>query len=457
MTARILVVDDASLNLKLLKAKLEHEYYVVTTADSGYKALAQIDKEAPDIVLLDVMMPGMDGFEVCRQIRANPATAHLPVVMVTALSDVTDRVKGLQAGADDFLTKPINDLALMARVRSLLRLKTLMDEWRLREKTSLQFAGDDNRQTQEEVSIAGSHILLLEEDGGDREFIVKTLSNLSAQVEVVGKVGDAASMARTGYYDIVLASLNLRQEDALTLCAHVRSNEATRHIPLVLIGTDQDMPRIAKGLDIGSNDYLLRPLDANELIARARTQLRHKRHYDNLRKNYEDSLALALVDPLTGAFNRRYMDAHLPRMLALAGSANKELSALMIDIDHFKSVNDTFGHAAGDLVLKSVVDRIQNSVRPSDLVARLGGEEFVVIMPETPASVAQMIAGRLREKIAAQTITLPGREEPVSVTVSIGCAASEGKANEAYLALIERADVALFRAKQEGRNCVAIG
>ncbi len=453
MTARILVVDDTSLNVKLLKAKLEHDYYVVTTADNGFKALKQIETEPPDLVLLDVMMPGMDGFEVCRQIRANPDTANIPVVLVTALSDVKDRVQGLQAGADDFLTKPINDLALMARVRSLLRLKTLMDEWRLREKTALQFSAGGNNTTKDETSIAGSRILLLEDEGGDKNFIEQTMAAHSVQVENVGTISDATSLARTGYYDVVLASLNLANEDALKLCAHMRSDEATRHIPIIFLGAEPDMPKIAKGLDLGGNDYLLRPLDANELTARTRTQLRHKKHYDYLRKNYENSLTLSLVDPLTGAFNRRYVEAHLPRMLDRSRQANKELAVLMVDIDHFKKVNDTHGHAVGDMVLKTVVERLQNAVRPSDLVARLGGEEFLVIMPETPLAMAQMVAERLLKKISGSPVVWEGQAEPLAITVSIGCAATTGN-SDTQAALLERADSALYKAKNQGRNQV---
>jgi two-component system cell cycle response regulator len=453
MTARILVVDDATLNVKLLTAKLEHEYYIVSSADNGFKALQKIDKEPPDLVLLDVMMPGMDGFEVCRRIKADPATAYIPVVMVTALTDVTDRVKGLEAGADDFLTKPINDLALMARVRSLLRLKTLMDEWRLREKTALHFAGG-GLSSADAPSIAGSRVILLEDDGGDRDFIEKTLLSLSAQVECVNRIADATSMARTGYYDIVMASLNLGHEDALTICAQLRSNEMTRHIPIIFLGTESDMGRIAKGFDLGANDYLLRPLDANELIARTRTQLRHKKHYDNLQKNYENSLSLSLVDPLTGAFNRRYMEAHLPRMLERAGLSDKELSVLMIDVDHFKSFNDVHGHAVGDFVLKSIVTRILNGVRPSDLVARLGGEEFVVIMPETPLATAEMVAERLRKKIDETPVSVPDAAEALRVTVSIGCASTANKSHGTQTALLEHADAALYQAKNQGRNRV---
>ncbi len=140
MSARILIVDDTPLNVKLLAAKLAHDYYVISTAENGVQALEKVAKEKPDLILLDVMMPEMDGFETCRRLKANPATAYIPVVIITALSDVADRVRGLAAGADDFLGKPINDLALMARIRSLLRTKILMDEWRLREATAEQLA-----------------------------------------------------------------------------------------------------------------------------------------------------------------------------------------------------------------------------------------------------------------------------------------------------------------------------
>src|SRR5881392_1845727 len=145
MTARVLVVDDVELNVKLLEAKLSSEYFEVLSADNGPAALEMTETELPDIILLDVMMPRMDGFEVCRRLKANPRTADIPVVMVTALSDVADRLRGLEAGADDFLTKPVNDIALFARVRSLVRLKRMMDELRLREEVCRQFGNSEDQ------------------------------------------------------------------------------------------------------------------------------------------------------------------------------------------------------------------------------------------------------------------------------------------------------------------------
>src|SRR5580693_9047462 len=162
MTARVLVVDDVELNVKLLEAKLSSEYFQVLPAFNGLTALDLADTELPDIILLDVMMPRMDGFEVCRRLKANPRTADIPVVMVTALSDIADRLRGLEAGADDFLTKPVNDIALFARVRSLVRLKRMMDELRLREEVCRQF-GTADAEEGAAADVSGARILLVAE------------------------------------------------------------------------------------------------------------------------------------------------------------------------------------------------------------------------------------------------------------------------------------------------------
>jgi two-component system cell cycle response regulator len=450
MSARILVVDDNPLNVKLLDAKLSHDYYVVSTASSGAEALTKVESEKPDIILLDVMMPELDGFDTCRQIKANPKSAHIPVIMVTALSDAADRVKGLEAGADDFLTKPINDLALMARVRSLLRLKMIMDEWRLRESTYNQMVhtpGDDDFKSQ-----PGGHAVLLEDQAGDREFITKTLAQLAVRVTFAATVAEAANFTQQQDCDLVIASVDLKDSDGLQICPQLRTREATRQLPILLLANEGEISRVAKGLDLGANDYLLRPLDAGELIARVRTQLRQKRHYQRMQQNYERSLSLALVDPLTGAFNRRYLDAHMPKLLARCTAAHKPLSLLIVDLDYFKKINDTHGHAAGDAVLKEIVNRITLGLRPSDLVARMGGEEFAVIMPETDLPAALNIAERLRKRIGEVPIESAEGVPSITVTASIGAAIMSPEASESPDELFRRADAALYEAKNTGRN-----
>jgi two-component system, cell cycle response regulator len=452
MSGRILIVDDNPLNVKLLAARLTREYYSVTTAASGPETLEAIAKEAPDLILLDVMMPEMDGFEVCQKIRANPVTTHIPVVMVTALTDTQDRVRGLESGADDFLSKPINDMALLARVRSLLRLKMIMDEWRLRETTSRQMgvAGNDAVK----LDLSNARIILLEDDQLDNRLIVESLATHSVTVDIAKDVSAAQQMASAGGYDMVLVSLTLHNDDGLRLCPALRSQEATRHLPILLLGNQSDIDKVAKGLDLGANDYLLRPLEVSELTARVRTQLRQRRSYERLRNNYQLSLSMALTDPLTGAFNRRYLDHHLPQLLQHCRGAQKPLSLLLLDADHFKNINDKYGHPAGDEVLREIVTRVSNGVRAADFVARYGGEEFVVVLPEADAETSKAIADRLRERIAKSAISLPDTSGSISATVSIGLATTND--SETAAQLIARADAAVYKAKQTGRNQVVV-
>jgi two-component system cell cycle response regulator len=217
-----------------------------------------------------------------------------------------------------------------------------------------------------------------------------------------------------------------------------------------LIADDGDMPRLAKGLDLGANDYVIRPVARNELLARARTQIRRKRLQDRLKENYRRSLSLALTDELTGLYNRRYALVHLDEQLARVNQGADGMALLVIDVDHFKRVNDTHGHDAGDDVLRQLAARLQNGVRNFDLVARLGGEEFVVIMPEANLGFAAKAADRLRQSVAAEpfTITASGKELPV--TISLGVTIAEPGDDRARL--LKRADDALYAAKAAGRN-----
>ena len=382
MSARVLVVDDVLPNVRLLEAKLTHEYYEVVTATSGQEALDKVESENPDIVLLDIMMPGMDGFEVCERIKSNPDTAHIPVVMVTALTDVQDKVRGLEAGADDFLSKPINDIALMARVRSLARLKMAMDEWRLRENAASELGVASAKTNLMDEPVTGARILLVE----DKDFEINKIKEaLSEDLNIVIDVDnglDAMGLIPKHDFDVLIVSLNMNDEDGLRLCSHLRSNESTRSVPILMVASDVDMQRVSHGLEIGAHDYILRPLDKNELLARVRTQIRRKRFHDRLRSTYEISLSMALTDSLTELYNRRYLEVHLEKLIDNNGRSKKAMGVIMMDIDHFKAVNDTHGHKAGDEVLKVFADRMKENLRSFDLVARLGGEEFVAILPD---------------------------------------------------------------------------
>jgi two-component system cell cycle response regulator len=450
MSARVLVVDDVEINIKLLEAKLASEYFHVVTAADGIAALAQARRERPDIVLLDIMMPLMDGFEVCRRLKADPATSDIPVVMITALSDSANRVRGLEAGADDFLTKPVSDIALFARVRSLVRLKRMTDEWRLREETYGRLAALADGEAKASEDTRAARIIVFEDRPLSAQRILETLSAHS--VVHAARSAEAQTAAATGA-DLLVLALS-EQEDTLRLVAELRANEATRSVPILLIGEVEELPRLAKGLDLGATDYLVRPLDRNELVARVRTQIRRKRLQERLRETYQRSLSMALTDSLTGLYNRRYLTAHLEGLMARTAAGVDGPALLALDIDRFKSINDGYGHPGGDVVLCEISQRIARNVRPFDLVARYGGEEFVVVMPETPIAVAAAVAERLRHAIADEPIVSQDIPAGIRVTISIGVAATLPGGDDSSAALLKRADDALYAAKHLGRNRV---
>jgi two-component system cell cycle response regulator len=451
MTARVLVVDDILSNVKLLEAKLTAEYFEVVSAFNGLECLARIEECIPDIVLLDVMMPGMDGFEVCRRIKSNPKTAHVPVVMVTALDQPSDRVAGLEAGADDFLTKPVDDAALFARVRSLVRLKMMTDELRMRESTGQSMGLIDPAETLLDADPRGR--LLIIEDRAESVTWFQSALQPTHEVASADTFEEALVRVKGGDFDLIVISLGMRGFDGLRLCSQLRSLPEGRNVPILVIVSDGDRRKLTQALEMGVNDYLTRPVDKNELTARVRTQLRKKRYSDRLRHNVQLSLEMAITDQLTGLHNRRYMARHLDTLIANARKAERPLAFVILDIDDFKTVNDTYGHDIGDEVLKEFAARIAANTRGIDLACRYGGEEFVVVMPDTDVSAACAISERLRQTVEANPVKISRAPGLLNVTISIGIAKMEG-AEDTAETLLHRADQALYRAKRSGRNRV---
>lgn len=452
MTARILVVDDIPANVKLLEARLMAEYFDVLTAEDGFKALNIVEKTQVDLILLDIMMPGIDGFEVCERLKSNPKTAHIPVVMVTALDQPADRVRGLKAGADDFLTKPVNDLQLMSRVKSLLRLKALSDELRMRAETAQSIGMEDLlRQTDSRLEES-AQVLLVDGRGNSQERIIKALKPI-ADVVAMSDPQAALFDAAENPYELVIVNANFEDYDPLRLCSQLRTLERTRFIPVLLVVDQGNDDMIVRALDLGINDYLIRPIDPNELIARCLTQIRRKHFNDKLRTSVRQTIELAVTDGLTGLHNRRYLDNHLKILLERAMARGRPLSLCITDIDKFKSVNDTYGHDAGDEVLREFANRVRATVRGADLACRYGGEEFVIVMPDTNPEIAAQVAERLRMTIESKPFTLKQAGLNLNVTASMGLSFNIPKSDSPD-ALVKRADRALYEAKNSGRNRV---
>ncbi len=305
-TGRILVVDDHEDNIELLRARLEAWGYQVDSAHDGKQALDLVQASPPDLILLDVMMPTVDGNEVARRIKQNPGLPFIPIIMQTALDSTESKVEGLEAGADDYITKPIEFAELKARLRSMLRIKRLQEELEERERQLLE------------------------------------------------------------------------------------ANERLRH--------------------------------------------------------------MSRTDALTGLENRRSIERHLETMFAHGERLGEPLSCVMSDLDRFKSVNDEFGHHAGDAVLKQFAGILTKAAREIDVVGRYGGEEFIVLLPGTVLDAAVTFAERVRKDVESHTFVFDGGS--IRRTASFGVAGWPHPRIRACDHIVRSADDALYVAKETGRNRV---
>jgi two-component system, cell cycle response regulator len=450
MSARILIVDDIEANRRLLQAKLEAQYHSVLLASSGPEALAMARDHRPEIILLDVMMPGMDGYEVCRRLKADAATNHIPVVMVTALSDAEDRVRGLDAGAEDFLTKPVDDFLLTSRVNTLMRYNAVTSELRQREANGLKSGAMDDGEPSEIDQPA--RIFLIDDNPRTSARIATVLRDNGHKVATLLESGNMGDLAQERT-DVLLVSLLAKSFDPLKLCAHFKTQDVTRAVSILLICDPLERAKAVKGLEIGASDMIMAPVDTQELLARVRTQTRRTRYVEILRERVDRGLELSVIDQLTGLYNRRYMTNQLQQYMHRAVMGGKPLSIVMLDIDHFKPINDTHGHQAGDEVLQELADRLRHNIRPMDVACRPGGEEFLVILPETPGELACAAAERIRRAIAADPFNALSDTKQISVTVSAGVSSLQG-ADDTMADLLARADSALYQAKSAGRNRV---
>ncbi|PHS42507.1 MAG: PleD family two-component system response regulator [Robiginitomaculum sp.] len=444
MSARVLIVDDLAPNLHLLEVKLAAQYYDVVTAMSGKQALKLANSEKFDLILLDAMMPGLNGFEVCERLKSNPATWHIPVVMVTALEETKDRIRGLKAGADDFITKPIDDFNLLARVKSLLRLKMVTDQL-------LSHTGhtmESSRPMLERLDKLDGRILIVDDHIQKLE---KIANGLQGRHKIIMETDPKKAIALVGpMIDLVIVSLVSSKFDGLRFCARLRSDAATRDVPILAIGDPDAEAQMVRAYDIGINDTLMRPIEAQELQARVNTQIKRKFYADSLRENFNESMEMVVTDPMTGLGNRRFFDRAIAPLFDQLDENGQVFSLVIFDVDHFKRVNDILGHDVGDTVLKEVAARLASNLRSVDVVSRYGGEEFIIAMPDTNQAEAILAADRMRELIGGTSIHVDNQAFSVSVSAGI----AETRQGEKFRDVFKRADAALYLAKKSGRNKV---
>lgn len=445
MTSRILVIDDIIANARLLEVMLAAEYYDIQTKFSGPDAIEAAAEWQPDLILLDVMMPELDGYEVCRRLKAMPETTHIPVVLVTALNEPVERLRGLECGADDFFTKPVEHDVLLARVSGLVRLKRLLDEWGARRDVARNF-GLMNELLVESVPTAPK-ALVIDDSGMMMAEIRDVLAQEGIQAMQAETEQQALSMSTDTAYDLLIINLSIMADDPLRLVAKLRAANNTHETPLLLLTEPYQHKLRVRGFELGANDCLVLPINTLELRLRARNQIKLKRYRDQLRADVGVALKLGAIDDLTGLYNIRFFRFRLRKMI---DASSHSTALLMIDIDKFKSINDSHGHSVGDEVLRMIGRHLSASVRNSDVIARYGGEEFAVIMPQSNKNDAAFVAERIRATIEKARYVI-NVDEALKVTVSIGVAVTAPQ-SETIETLIERADSALYEAKRLGRN-----
>jgi two-component system cell cycle response regulator len=450
MAGRVLVVDDVATNRLLLTLLLSKAFYDVDEAESGEDALILARRSPPDLALVDLRMPGMSGFELCRRMKRDPALADVPVVIITGAGAQSDRVEALEAGADDFLTKPVRDEALFARIRALMRMKAMTDELKLRDQTMRGLLLEAPPRGLIDPPAGARVIGVTSPDNGA---VMRAIlaERLDIDFAIARSAREAFAMAADAPPEAMLIDAAGLPEFSPAFCAALRQRPETRASGLIALVPENDALTAAACIDAGVNDYAQWPLEPSELTARLRTQLRHKAFADHLRDSVADGLRMAVTDPLTGLRNRRYLDAHLDQMIARALAQTQPLCVMAFDLDRFKAVNDTYGHAAGDAILRQFAERLSANTRSVDLVARTGGEEFVVAMPEAGLPDARIAAERVRAAVERPGFDIGDRA--IDMTVSVGVAALRRRGDGAER-LLARADAALYAAKAAGRNRV---
>lgn len=458
MFGKILIVDDSPTDAMIMQAKLEAEYYDTMVVSNAEEAIKVVENNRPDLIMLDVLMPGMTGFDLCKKLKSSSDTFYLPIICVTSITDKEEQIMGLDAGADDIVSKPIDDVALFARVNSLLRLKMMAEQWIIRE-TALQ---DKTVLPTHLDAYFGkqckfSHIMVVADT--DEELIkLKTpLKDRRYKVIYTKSIADAESFAEYKNLDLFVVSLSIGKEEALRFSTKLKTHERNKNTPILIVGEDKDHHKQAfvKALEIGCNDYLVYPLNEHEYLARAYTQLKKNKYQQQLEKNYQKSLSLASVDDLTGVANRRFLYSYLENIVEEMKEKDQKLSVLMMDVDKFKTINDTYGHLVGDEVLIEFSKRLKNQFRDFDLISRYGGDEFIAVIPYVGEILATEIAERVRKSISDTPFKVSIAPYEIDVKISIGLSITDDFSKTAE-EIIESADKSLYEAKRTGRDKVCI-
>jgi two-component system cell cycle response regulator len=424
------------------------------------------ERELPDIILLDAMIPVMDCYQVIKKLKSTTSTASIPIILVTSLNDNDERKKG--SDADEILNKPVNDIELITRIHSMLRLRRYQDALSIRQKSEAQFCADRQKKAdkaevepadiavavtdlEESKSIKPVRILLVEDDPKDVKLMRAYLPEPEYRLVVAPRGDEALTLAEQRPIDLIILDVMLPDMNGFEICKRLKTHEITRRVPVIFTTSLGDVENRIQGIEVEGDGYLVKPVERRELWMKIQVLVRKKRQWDDMQSIYESTVRSAIGDVLTGLYNYAYFKHFLDFEVKRSLRQNNKVALMMIDIDNFKNYNDSFGHLAGDLVLREMGRIIKSCIREIDLAARYGGEEFAVILPfNEDEKVTTVIAERIQTAVASVKLPL-GMDSIPPVTVSIGiafCPFDTSNVDD----LVEKADIMLYHAKKTGKN-----
>ncbi|QYX57922.1 diguanylate cyclase [Roseovarius sp. SCSIO 43702] len=459
MPGKILIADPVATNRIILKVKLSAGHFDVSQAGTAADTMRLARDISPDLILISNALPDRDAAGLIDALRARPDLPDIPIAVLLdggadAAADADLRAR-LLARADAVITRPFHDALLLARLRGLLfRRNSLRD---LRQQATTGTAGF----AEEPAALdRPGHIALVAPEGAPGSILMRGLEGrLSHRLRLVDATRPFPALSRAPRPDALLLHLaDLPHGDALRLLAELRAAPDTRQAAVLALLDTEDEETAAQLLDAGLDDVMLGPVAPDHIALRLDRLVRQAQTAHVLRTRLRDGLRASITDPLTGLYNRRFALPFLQRLCEgrTDDRGGPPFAVMLADLDHFKRINDRYGHAAGDEVLAQVSDLLLGSLRHEDVVARIGGEEFLVICPGLEASAARMAADRLCRRVAEIPMRVTGEPQSVPVTISVGVVmggARTGAAGGAE-ALLAQADRALYASKAQGRNTV---
>jgi two-component system cell cycle response regulator len=453
---KILIADDSPVTLASLSRMLSDDHYHTIQAADGQEALEKAFTELPDLILLDVMMPGIDGFEAARKLKEDFRTKHVPIILVTALDDPENRQAGMEAGAEEYLAKPVRRQELLARVNSMITLKQYREQLSIRNRSqrSLIVKCDEEEnagEVEEKLPVA----LLVEDNEADARLIRHILEEFPLRLERVSRGKDAVQIAQSAEADLILLDILLPDMSGFEVCQQIKNSSKGRDIPIVVITCLDDLDSKLKCIELRTDDYLVKPIVARELQARVKILLEKKRQLDKLRSHYKAAMDSAVIDWLTSLYNHGYFKKFLDLEIKKSLRQKYPISLIMIDIDNFKTYNDSYSHAVGNIILQELAQVLFKLVRVVDLVARYGGDEFAVVLPYADLQGAYRAAQRIDQAIRTHRFSNITADREPQMTVSMGLAWYPQDAVHVD-ELIHCADLRLYRAKRKGKNQISI-